>query len=183
MLFTQLFFWAFFSLVLTGYSFVYKKNKLRTGYLLVVSLFFYFKTSGVFVLLLLFTICSDYFWGRRIYRSNSVTGRKLFLAVSVILNLSVLCYFKYAYFFSESWSQISGGQLSYFNHFAHFSNTFFSTHFSVDKLLLPIGVSFFTFQSLSYTFDIYRNKIEPVKTCSIMVFLCVFFLTWLPDQL
>ena len=175
MLFTQLFFWAFFSLVLTGYSFVYKKNKLRTGYLLVVSLFFYFKTSGVFVLLLLFTICSDYFWGRRIYRSNSVTGRKLFLAVSVILNLSVLCYFKYAYFFSESWSQISGGQLSYFNHFAHFSNTFFSTHFSVDKLLLPIGVSFFTFQSLSYTFDIYRNKIEPVKNVLDYGFFVCFF--------
>lgn len=175
MLFTQLFFWAFFTLVLTGYSFVYKKNKLRTGYLLALSLFFYFKTSGVFVLLLFFTICSDYFWGRRIYRSNSVTGRKFFLAVSVILNLSVLCYFKYAYFFSESWSQITGVQFHYFNHFAHFSNSFFSTGFSVDKLLLPIGVSFFTFQSLSYTFDIYRNKIEPVKNVFDYGFFVCFF--------
>lgn len=50
-------------MVLFFYSFIYKVNKLRSVYLLLVSLFFYFKTSGVFVLLLLFTICSDYLWG------------------------------------------------------------------------------------------------------------------------
>ncbi len=140
-----------------------------------MSLFFYFKTSGVFLILLLFTICSDYFWGKRIHNSGSVTHKKIFLGISVLLNLSVLCYFKYAYFFCESFNQISGSHYAYFNHFAQFSNTFFSTKFSLEKLLLPIGVSFFTFQSLSYTFDLYRGKIEPVKTIFDYGFFVCFF--------
>ncbi len=175
MLFTQVFFWAFFLVVLVFYSLVYKVNKLRTGYLLAVSLFFYFKTSGVFVLLLLFTICSDYFWGSRIHRSKSAAWRKVFLSISVVLNLSLLCYFKYAYFFTETLNELSGTHTLFFNHFAHFSNSFFSTHFSVDKLLLPVGVSFFTFQSLSYTIDVYRNKVQPVKSIFDYGFFVCFF--------
>lgn len=175
LLFTQLFFWGFFMLVLFFYSFVYKVSKLRTFYLLAVSLFFYFKTSGVFVLLLLFTICSDYFWGRRIFRSGSSLSRKLYLSASVLLNLSLLCYFKYAYFFTESFNQFTGSNVQFFNHFTAFSNTFFSTSFSVDKLLLPVGVSFFTFQSLSYTTDLYRGRIEPVKTIFDYGFFVCFF--------
>lgn len=140
-----------------------------------MSLFFYFKTSGVFVLLLLFTICSDYFWGKRIHKSSSELNRKLFLTVSVILNLTLLCYFKYAYFFHQSFNEITGSAAPFYNHFAQFSNTFFSTSFSVDKLLLPVGVSFFTFQSLSYTIDMYRNKIEPVKTIYDYGFFVCFF--------
>ena len=110
-----------------------------------------------------------------IHRSQKEWLRKLLLMVSVLLNLGVLCYFKYAYFFVESLNQLAGTEFSYFNHFAQFSNTFFSTHFSVDKLLLPIGVSFFTFQSLSYTVDMYRQKIEPVKTIFDYGFFVCFF--------
>lgn len=174
-MFTQLFFWAFFLIVLVFYSFVYKVSKRRTIYLLAVSLFFYFKTSGVFVILLLFTICSDYFWGRRIHQSNSTGERKAFLTVSVLLNLTLLCYFKYAYFFTESFNQVTGGHLSFFNHFAAFSNTYLSTHFKLDQLILPVGVSFFTFQSLSYTIDVYRKRIEPVKTVFDYGFFVCFF--------
>jgi len=174
-LFTQLFFWAFFFLVLFFYAFIYKVNKWRTIYLLAVSLFFYFKTSGVFVLLLLFTICSDYFWGKRIYGSRSLLGKRIFLSASVILNLTLLCYFKYAYFFTESFNQVTGDHIPFFNHFAQFSNSFFSTHFNVDKLLLPVGVSFFTFQSLSYTIDLYRGKVEPVKSIFDYGFFVCFF--------
>ena len=174
-MFTHLFFWGFFLIVLFFYSFIYKINKKRTIYLLLVSLFFYFKTSGVFVLLLLFTICSDYFWGKKIHNTQSLSKRRLFLTFSVILNLSLLCYFKYAYFFHESINQVSGSQTHFFNHFAAFSNTFFSTHFSVDKLLLPVGVSFFTFQSLSYTIDLYRGRIEPVKSVFDYGFFVCFF--------
>ena len=148
---------------------------MRSIYLLAVSLFFYFKTSGIFVALLLFTICSDYFWGKMIHRSQKQWLRKLLVTFSVLLNLGILCYFKYAYFFVESLNQLAGTELNYYNHFAQFSNTFFSTHFSVDKLLLPIGVSFFTFQSLSYTVDMYRQKIEPVKTIFDYGFFVCFF--------
>jgi alginate O-acetyltransferase complex protein AlgI len=144
-------------------------------YLLGVSLFFYFKTSGVFVLLLLFTICSDHFWGKRIYKSDSAVARKIFLAISVTLNLLILIYFKYAYFFTESFNNIAGTDYSYFNHFAAFSNTFFSTNFNLGKLLLPVGVSFFTFQSLSYTIDLYRNRIKPVNNLFDYGFFVSFF--------
>jgi alginate O-acetyltransferase complex protein AlgI len=140
-----------------------------------VSLFFYFKTSGVFVILLLFTICSDYFWGKRIHKSPTALNKRIFLTISVILNLTLLCYFKYAYFFTESFNQITGDHVPFFNHFAQFSNSFFSTHFSVDKLLLPVGVSFFTFQSLSYTIDLYRGKIEPVRNILDYGFFVCFF--------
>lgn len=175
MLFTHLFFWAFFIIVLLFYSLAYKVNKARTIYLLAVSLFFYFKTSGVFVILLLFTIISDYNWGRLIHQTSSQTKKKIFLTISVILNLSLLCYFKYSYFFHESANQISGDNTKFFNHFSHFSNTFFGTGFSVDKLLLPVGVSFFTFQSLSYTIDLYRNKIKPVESIFDYGFFVCFF--------
>jgi alginate O-acetyltransferase complex protein AlgI len=175
LLFTHLFFWAFFIVVLLLYTLVYRTSKLRSAYLLAVSLFFYFKTSGVFVLLLLFTIAGDYCWGKLIYRSESVAKRRFFLLISVLLNLGILCYFKYSYFFHGSANQIFGSDNRYFNHFAQFSNTFFGTHFSLDKLLLPVGVSFFTFQSLSYTIDMYRRKIEPVKSVFDYGFFVCFF--------
>jgi alginate O-acetyltransferase complex protein AlgI len=174
-LFTQLFFWGFFLLVLFFYSFIYKVNRLRSIYLLLVSLFFYFKTSGVFVSLLVFTICSDYLWGKLIYKSDRVWLRKGFLFISVILNLSLLCYFKYSYFFVESFNHITGTNFQFINHFSQFSNTFFGSAFSLDKLLLPVGVSFFTFQSLSYTIDMYRRKIEPVKNIFDYGFFVCFF--------
>jgi D-alanyl-lipoteichoic acid acyltransferase DltB (MBOAT superfamily) len=175
LLFTQLFFWGFFLVVLTGYSVLFSHNRLRSVYLLAVSLFFYFKTSGIFVVLLLFTICSDYFWGQKIYRSRSSLHRKLYLTISVMLNLLLLCYFKYAYFFNESFNTITGSQHRFFNHFAAFSNTFFSSNFSVDQLILPVGISFFTFQSLSYVVDMYRSKITPVKSIFDYGFFVCFF--------
>lgn len=129
----------------------------------------------MFVLLLVFTIGSDYLWGKLIYKSKNQFLRKFLLSISVVLNLSLLCYFKYSYFFVESLNQISGNHFSYVNHFAQFSNTFFGSSFQVDKLLLPVGVSFFTFQSLSYTIDMYRRKIEPVKNVLDYGFFVCFF--------
>ncbi len=175
LLFTHLFFWGFFVVVLAGYSIFYRKSKTRTVYLLLVSLFFYFKTSGIFVLLLLFTICSDFFWGKQIHKTTSAKKAKLFLACSITLNLFLLCYFKYAYFFHQSWHQIAGTKGVFYNHFTAFSNSFFDTAFSVDKLLLPVGVSFFIFQSLSYTIDIYRKKVQPVNSILDYGFFVCFF--------
>ena len=147
LIFTQLFFWGFFAVVLALYSFLYKKQALRTVFLLAVSFFFYFKTSGFFLILLIFTIISDFIWGHLIYKSRSDIQKRIYLTISVILNISLLCYFKYAYFFTESINQFTGTDITFFNHFSHFTNTWFGTEFSVDKLILPIGISFFTFQS------------------------------------
>jgi len=175
LIFTQLFFWGFFAVVLGVYSFLYKKQALRTVFLLAVSFFFYFKTSGFFLILLIFTIVSDYNWGKLIYKSKSDLQKRIYLTISVILNISLLCYFKYAYFFTESINQFTGSEITFFNHFSQFTNTWFNTGFSVDKLILPIGISFFTFQSLSYTIDMYRVKITPVKNILDYGFFVCFF--------
>ena len=174
-IFTQLYFWGFFAIVLAIYSLVYKKNTLRTFYLLLVSFFFYYKTSGVFIILLFFTIFSDYNWGRLIYKTESTAKKKMYLVFSLVLNLTLLCYFKYAYFFTDSINQLAGTDITFFNHFAQFSNTFLGTKDPVDKLLLPVGISFFTFQSISYTVDLYRNKITPVKSIFDYGFFVCFF--------
>lgn len=174
-IFTQLYFWGFFAVVLALYSLVYKKNTLRTFYLLLVSFFFYYKTSGVFLILLVFTITSDYNWGRLIYKSKSDKQKKLFLTFSLLLNLILLCYFKYAYFFTESINQLAGTDISFFNYFSQFSNTYLGTKDPLDKLILPVGVSFFTFQSISYTIDMYRGKVTPVKSIFDYGFFVCFF--------
>ena len=174
-IFTQLYFWGFFAVVLGLYSLIYKKNTARTFYLLLVSFFFYYKTSGVFLILLIFTIISDYNWGRLIYQSKSETRKKVYLTISLLLNLTLLCYFKYAYFFTESVNQLAGMDISFFNHFTQFSNTFLGTNDPVDKLILPVGISFFTFQSISYTIDMYRAKVTPVKSIFDYGFFVCFF--------
>lgn len=175
LLFTQLFFWGFFAVVLLFYSFLYKFSKARTVYLLGVSFFFYYKTSGVFLVLLIFTICSDYLWGHLIHSSKKDWPRKLFVTCSVCINLFLLGYFKYAYFFTESANQILGTDFTFFNHFSQFSNTWFGTSFSVDKLILPVGISFFTFQSLSYIVDLYREKVKPANNILDYGFFVCFF--------
>jgi D-alanyl-lipoteichoic acid acyltransferase DltB (MBOAT superfamily) len=175
-LFTQLFFWGFFISLLAGYSLIYKKSKLKTLYLLAFSLFFYFKTSGVFIVLLLFTICSDYLIGLGIHKTIKKGNKTVLLVLSIFINLSILSYFKYAYFFLQSFNSITNNNFAFINHFAVFSNTFFSSHLTVDKLILPVGVSFFTFQSLSYIFDLYRQKIVPVKS----IFDYGFFVSFFP---
>lgn len=174
-IFTQLYFWGFFVVVLGIYSLLYKKNTLRTFYLLLVSFFFYYKTSGVFLILLIFTIVSDYNWGRLIYQSQSDTRKRVYLTISLLLNLTLLCYFKYAYFFTESVNQLAGTDISFFNHFTQFSNTFLGRTDPIDKLILPVGISFFTFQSISYTIDMYRGKVTPVKSIFDYGFFVCFF--------
>ncbi|MCD6066551.1 MAG: alginate O-acetyltransferase [Bacteroidetes bacterium] len=173
--FMNLFFWGFFAVVLLGYSIVYRFNLARTVFLLLVSFFFYFKTSGFFIILLLFTITNDYFLGMGISKAKTQGRKKLFLTISIICNLTLLGYFKYAYFFHESFNQITGNALPFFNHYAQFSNTCFGTEFRVDKLILPVGISFFTFQSISYIVDLYREKVKPVKNILEYGFFVCFF--------
>lgn len=163
LLFTQLYFWGFFGVVLLVYSFVYKKNTLRTLFLLLFSLFFYYKSGGYFIFLLIFTILSDYLLGRLIYSASNHRLKKLWVSLSVIVNLSVLAYFKYFYFFIDSINQLFQTHLEAVNIFSKWSNELTGSHFDISTIILPVGISFFTFQSLSYTLDIYRNKLNPVK--------------------
>lgn len=177
LIFTRFFFWAFFAFVLAGYSLVYKnKNRsVRAGYLFLVSLFFYYKSSGFFFFILLFSTLTDFFIGKGIYKSKSELIRKLLIAASVIVNLGLLAYFKYAYFFVDSINIMFGTDLNVINHLALWANEATGTHFEVNQILLPVGISFFTFQTISYSVDVYRGETKPVNNLVDFGFYVSFF--------
>ena len=175
LIFTQVFFWIFFAVVLIGYSVVYPHQRWRNTYLFVISLFFYYKTSGLFVLLLLFSTVTDYLIAKKMDRSNVEVHRKWWLALSIFLNLGVLVYFKYAYFFTDAYNALMHTDYQVVNHLAQWSNGFFGTNFRAEKILLPVGISFFTFQTMSYAIDVYRRSIKPVSNIMDFGFYVSFF--------
>ncbi len=175
-LFTRLMFWLFFLLVLAVDLFIYKNKPLRSAFIFGVSVFFYYKTSGLFFLLLLFSITMDYNFSKIIHRSTHKNLRLILASISVIVNLSILGFFKYAYFFTESYNALFDGQLEVINHLAVFGNNMLQQEFwDIDKIVLPVGVSFYTFQTLSYTLDVYKGKLEPAKRFIDFGFYVSFF--------
>ena len=139
LLFTQLQFWAFFCLVFSGFALVQKRRQMRNAYLFFVSLLFYYKTSGLFVGLLLLVTCSDFLIAQGIYalREKEAWKRKLLLGLSVILDIGILCYFKYAYFFVDVINQIFGTQFTVENVVARFANEVVGENiFCVDRIIL-----------------------------------------------
>ena len=177
LIFTRFFFWAFFAVVLIGYSFVYKnKNRsIRAGYLFLASMFFYYKSSGFFFFILLFSTFTDFFIGKWIYNSKNEVLRKSLIALSVVVNLTLLAYFKYAYFFVDSINMMLGTDLHVINHLALWANEATGTHFNVNQILLPVGISFFTFQTISYSVDVYRRETKPVNNLIDFGFYVSFF--------
>ena len=177
LIFTRFFFWAFFAFVLLGYSLVYKnKNRsIRAGYLFILSIFFYYKSSGFFFFLVLFSITLDYFVGKWIYHSKNPLKRKILLASSILINLSVLAYFKYSYFFIDSLNFLLDTDFKVVNHAANLVNSGLGTHFDIDRILLPVGISFYTFQTISYSVDVYRGDTQPVKNLIDYGFFVSFF--------
>ncbi|OOV85797.1 membrane-bound O-acyltransferase family protein, partial [Oceanospirillum linum] len=104
--FTQMSFWIFFVIIYIGFALVYKRIFIRNLFLFFVSCFFYYKTSGLFVLLLIFSTITDFYFGKQIDKSENESKRKFFVTLSVVLNLTVLSYFKYAYFFTDTYNTI-----------------------------------------------------------------------------
>ncbi len=174
-IFTGVYFWGFFTIVFAIFSVIHKKITIRNLFLFLVSIFFYYKTSGLYFTLLLFTIVSDYFIGKKLFTTENKLHRKLLVIWSVGANLSILAYFKYAYFFTDSYNQIFATNNQVWNVFAQFSNTLLNTGFDVDSILLPVGISFYTFQAISYTVDIYKRKLEPLHSLFDFGFYVSFF--------
>src|SRR5690606_7922474 len=111
-----------------------------------------------------------------IHRSTHKNLRLILASISVIVNLSILGFFKYAYFFTESYNALFDGQLEVINHLAVFGNNMLQQEFwDIDKIVLPVGVSFYTFQTLSYTLDVYKRKLEPAKRFIDFGFYVSFF--------
>ena len=175
LLFTQLYFWVFFALVLTVYSIIYKNRGLRNAYLFFVSLFFYYKTSGFYFVILIISTLADYIIGKQIFRTRAKAGKQLWLASSILVNLFLLVYFKYAYFFAGFFTQVTGIELEVHNYFSWAVNEGLGTDFVWERILLPVGISFFTFQTISYSVDIYRGHIKPVNNILDFGFYVSFF--------
>ena len=174
-IFTSAAFWIFFLFVLAGYSLVYKKLVLRNVYLFLVSLFFYYKAGGLFLFILIFVTIVDYSCGLLIFKSKRSAGRKFFVLLSIISNLGLLGYFKYTSFIINTINEVFGTRFRVFDLLSTFSNSFLGTHFDISYIILPVGISFFTFQSLSYIIDVYRKKMEPVRNIIDFGFYVSFF--------
>ena len=175
LLFTRLYFWGFLLIALTFYSILYKQKALRNSYLFAISLFFYYKTSGLFFLLLVFSTISDYLIGMAIYNLSSRPWKKVMVALSVTINLALLSYFKYAYFFTDSFNQVFGADMQVVNYIALWTNNVSGSHFDASRIFLPVGISFFTFQTISYTIDVFREKCKPVRNIVDFGFYVSFF--------
>ncbi len=173
--FTHYLFWIFFGVVLIGNAILYKKSVWRNCFLFLVSLFFYYKAGGYYFTLLIFSTLVDYHIALAIANCGLKRNRKILLVISIVINLSLLGYFKYSYFVLNVIEGITGHEVTIKNYFAIFFNKIFRADLSVDRILLPVGISFFTFQTISYSVDVYRNRILPVKNIIDFGFYVSFF--------
>ena len=156
--FTSYSFLLTLSVFLIGYAFFSPSSRWKCAYLIVFSLFFYYKSSGPFLLLFVAVIISDFYLSRLIHKSSGLK-KKLLLFFSIGYSLSFLLYFKYSNFFI--------GNL----------NLCFGTTFKQNDLFLPIGISFYTFQSISYIVDVFKKEIEPSENIIDYTFYMTFFPT------
>ena len=144
-----------------GFFFIYillkDVRRLRILYVIAFSLFFYYKCSGIYFLLLIFSSFVDFYISDLIYKSQKTVTRKWLLVLSCVINLGVLAYFKYTGFLTENFNALFSGDLSF------------------DTIFLPIGISFYTFQTMSYTIDIYRRELEPARNVWDFMFFVSFF--------
>lgn len=192
LLFTQFYFWAFFAVVFAIFSLVHQRRMLRNLFLFASSSFFYYKTSGLCLLILWFCTCSDYLIAKRIDRGRKEGARKAWVALSVTVNLLLLAFFKYSYFVTDLVNTIFGTDFGVFNIFAYAGNQLAGSdlrfvgegaeavlqslnRFSVDRIILPVGISFYIFQTISYTMDVYRRRVRPVNNLIDYGFYVSFF--------
>lgn len=151
-----LFLWLFlgFSLI---YLLLQRKTTARLLFVSLFSYYFYYKSSGFYFFLLGIVTVSDFLLARWMYRTETSWKRKLIVCCSLCVNLGLLCYFKYTNFFYEMLAPLWHG-----------------TYHPLD-IFLPVGISFFTFQSLSYTIDVYRKDLKPLSNLLDYVFYVSFF--------
>lgn len=163
MIFNSINFFIFFCLVFIIYWFILKRNlKLQNAFLLVVSYIFYGWWDWRFLSLIAFSSILDFYMAMLIDGAVEQNKRKFCLAISITINLALLFFFKYYNFFIDSFSQL----------LETLGITMGSFSLSI---ILPVGISFYTFQTMSYTIDVYRREMKPTRDfVSFMAYVSFF---------
>lgn len=157
MLFSSGLFWLLFIFFLPVYAFL-KNNRMRmTIFVIAFSLYFYYKSSGLFFLMLIATSAIDWSISHAIHAARPRWLRLSLLWLSISISLGILGYFKYANFFLWNWNQMVQG------------------NFQPLDIVLPVGISFYTFQSISYVVDVYKRRIPPTSSWLDYLFFLSFF--------
>jgi alginate O-acetyltransferase complex protein AlgI len=175
LIFSQYLFLFIFTLFFFFFALLRNNIYWRNLYLFVFSLFFYYKSGGLYFWLLVISTLIDYGCGSAIHRSQRPWHRKFYLFVSLISNLGMLAFFKYSYFLVAQINTLFGTHFKAYNFLAVFANNSFGTNYDVFEIILPVGISFYTFQTLSYTIDIYRRQLEPARNIIDFGFFVSFF--------
>lgn len=157
LLFNSGFFIWFFAVFIIVYSSVAHNRNARVFTFTFFSLYFFYKACGWFVGLVLFSAVVDFILSNTIYRTQHKAKRKALLVFSVVINLGLLFYFKYTDFFIALINDFSSARIHPLN------------------LILPIGISFYTFENLSYTIDVYRGQFKPVTRFIDYLYFLSFF--------
>jgi len=157
MLFSSGTFWVLFMIFLPLYSLVHGRRLQMTAFVVAFSLYFYYKSSGLFVFLLVVTSLVDWSLSRVLVRLRSRTARRWCVVASLAISLGILAYFKYANFFLWNINALVAG------------------NFQPLDLILPVGISFYTFQSVSYIVDVYKGRVAPTRTWLEYAFFLSFF--------
>ena len=155
MIFSSGLFLAMFVVFTLIYYILSGKTTAKLLFVTLFSYYFYYKSSGMHVVLLAIVTTTDYLIARWIARATK--GRGILLSLSILTDLGLLFYFKYTNFFGSIISGLAGGQ------------------FQPLDIVLPVGISFFTFQSMSYTIDVYRRRLKPVGSWLDYAFYVSFF--------
>ena len=161
MLFNSLDFLIFFFVVLCIISF-FKFRRFQHLFIIFSSLFFLYYTDNYLITLLIFTILLHFYVGQKIHNSKDKLEKKIFFIVGLIGSVSILGFFKYTNFI-----------ISQFNLFGTYVDL--NSEMPLLNLALPIGISFYTFQSMSYIIDIYRGSLKPSKTLKEYALFVAFF--------
>ncbi|MDE6801396.1 MAG: MBOAT family protein, partial [Muribaculaceae bacterium] len=157
MIFSSGTFWALFIIFMPLFGLLRKRLWQMVTFVVAFSFFFYYKSSGWFVLLLAATSLIDWTVSRLMVRTSARWKRKTLATLSIMLSLSVLGFFKYANFFLWNWNQMVEG------------------NFQPLDIILPVGISFYTFQSISYVVDVYKGSVKPTQTWLEYVFFISYF--------
>jgi alginate O-acetyltransferase complex protein AlgI len=155
---TGLFMWLFL-FFLGFYQYFHKKSFSRIIYIIAFSYYFYYKSSGSYVLLLLLSTMVNFYLAILMNEKEKPSARKYILILALVFNIGMLGYFKYTNFLIDIFNKLS------------------YSHFDFTNIFLPIGISFFTFQILSYIIEIYRGNLKPLTNFGEFAFFVSFFPT------